>query len=248
MRPLGYLGKMLTMEKRIRELLGYIAKSSSKEGVRAALVGGAIRDLILNQPIWDVDVVLECDAIEFAERYFPDVKKVKYKYYRTCALFFEDEVRLDLATAREESYPKCADRPIIRPSTIEKDLFRRDYTINAMASCLRDEDLVLGEILDPYGGRRDLERGILDVLHDQSFCDDPIRIIRGIRYAVRFGFSFSERCLSLIEEAKRKDYLSLVSKDRIRDEIGLCRKEPNPSAVFSLARSLLGRDLESYVV
>ncbi len=241
-------GKMPTMEKKIEDLLRYIAEVCSLARIRSALVGGVVRDLFLSRPIVDVDVVLEADAIEFAETYFPDVKKVKHKYYRTCSLYFENGIRLDLATAREESYPECASKPVIWLSTIEKDLARRDYTVNAMAYYLQTGDELLGDFLDPYKGKRDLQDRILDVLHDRSFCDDPIRIIRGIRYAVRFGFSFSRRCLYLIEEAKRKDYLSLVNKDRLKDEIRLCKKEPDPEAVFSLAQNLLGRDIRSYVI
>ncbi len=226
------------MQRSLEEFLAYLSRLGEKDGIRIALVGGAVRDVLLGRDSFDVDVVVEADAVEFADRHFPDRKKRVFKYYRTCSVWFEEVGRVDFATARKEHYPQCASRPVISPATIEEDLFRRDFTINAMAWVLAGGVLDPSGPIDLYGGKKDLEDGILDVLHERSFCDDPIRILRGIRYCVRFDFRFSDRCLRLIEEARQKRYLELVPKERVVDEIGLIRKEPDPDRVFSMIRDL----------
>ncbi len=230
------------MQRSLEEFLSYLSGLGEEDGVRIGLVGGAVRDILLGRDSFDVDVVVEADAVDFASRHFPDRKKRVFKYYRTCSVWFEGVGRVDFATARKEHYPHCASRPVISPATIEEDLFRRDFRINAMAWLLINGALDPSGPIDLYGGREDLAQGILDVLHERSFCDDPIRILRGARYCVRLGFRFSDRCLRLIEEARDRRYLDLVPMERILDEIGLIRKEPDPERVFSMIEGF-GLDL-----
>ncbi len=232
------------MEKKLESLLRDIASFANQRGLRVGLVGGTVRDIFLGYEPVDVDLVVEGDAIALAEDFFSRKKYdkiVKYRYYKTCSVFLPDGMRIDFATAREEYYPKCGSRPVITPSTIEKDLFRRDFTINAMAYLLvNDGETPLGNFLDPFQGKRHLEERVLEVIHDRSFCDDPIRILRGIRYSVRLGFRFSDRCLRLIAEAKENKYVDLVDENRLRDELNLIYKEPDPNRILSVVNELLG--------
>ncbi len=241
MQPFESLGKMPIMERKIKVFLGRLANYAKQEGIRIALVGGSVRDMLLGRDSFDIDIVLEADAIDFVRHWFPSSKKRVYKYFRTCSVW-TDIGRVDFATARTETYPSCASRPLITPARLEDDLFRRDFTINAMAILLKATENVFGQLIDIHGGKNDLSRGVLDVLHPRSFCDDPIRILRGIRYVVRFGFRFSDRCLELIKEARDKGYINLVPRDRLVDEYHLIQKEPIPERVFEEIKRYLGID------
>ncbi len=229
------------MESRVKEFLKRLANYAEQDGIRIALVGGSVRDILLGRDSFDIDIVVESDAINFVRRWFPDSKRREYKYFRTCSVW-TNIGKVDFATARTETYPSCASRPIITPSSLEDDLFRRDFTINAMAILLENTEDVLGQLIDIYGGRKHLSMGLLEVLHPRSFCDDPIRILRGVRYMVRFGFRFSDRCLELIKEARDKDYISLVPRDRLVDEYQLILKEGHSELVFEKIRDYLGID------
>lgn len=231
------------MEKIVEDFLRLVSRYANEDGIRIALVGGSVRDILLRRSSFDIDILVESDAIDFVKRHFPKSKIREYRYYRTCSIW-TDIGKIDFASARQETYPQCASRPVISLSNIEKDLFRRDFTINSMAILLQDKDVPLSDLIDLYNGRADLEKGILDVLHDKSFCDDPLRILRGIRYKLRFGFDFSERCYRLIDEARENNYISLLPVDRLTDEYNLILKEPSPDEVLLLVKDLLAVDLE----
>ncbi len=238
------------MERVVKEFLFSIASYADQVGIRVGLVGGAVRDILLEKESFDIDIIVEADAIEFVDRFFPSDKYRRrfYKYFRTANLWVEGIGKVDFASARQERYLYCASRPQIRFSSIEEDLFRRDYTINAMVFLLQmDKENPLGDFIDLYGGREDLKSGILRVLHNRSFCDDPIRILRGFRYVVRFGFDFSEDTKALLRQAKELGYLLLVPKNRLRDEFSLIKKEANADKILSLVEQELGIRLEDMV-
>lgn len=168
------------------------------------LVGGAVRDLLLGQGRTDIDLVVEGDATALATRLGGEV--VEHERFATAKAHL-GEHEVDIATARAESYPHPGALPEVEPTAgIAADLARRDFTINAMAIPLRRES----ELIDPHRGRKDLEAGLLRVLHGRSFEDDPTRALRAARYAARFGFELEPETAELL----RKADLSTVSADR----------------------------------
>jgi tRNA nucleotidyltransferase (CCA-adding enzyme) len=152
------------------------------------LVGGSVRDVLLGEPSLDVDIAVEGDAIAFArtlaDRLHGRVRP--HEQFGTAVVSYGDGERIDVAITRTESYPAPAVLPTVEQASIGDDLRRRDFTINALAASLKGDDF--GRLVDPFGGRNDLESGTIRVLHDRSFVDDPTRIFRAIRYESRFGF------------------------------------------------------------
>jgi tRNA nucleotidyltransferase (CCA-adding enzyme) len=179
------------------------------------LVGGAVRDLLLGRPRADVDLAVEGDAAALAARLGGAGKE--HERFGTVKVEVEGH-ELDIATARTESYPHPGALPEVAPAaSIEADLARRDFTVNAMAIPLEEPRLI-----DPHGGRKDLDRGLLRVLHPRSFEDDPTRAIRAARYGSRFGFPLEPETFELL----RRTDLSTVSADRRRAELERLAAEP----------------------
>jgi len=200
------------------------------ETVRAAarqpvyLVGGAVRDLLLGRERADVDLMVEGDATALAAA----LGGANSEHDRFGAVKVDVEGHeVDIVGARTETYERPGALPTVTPATqIEEDLARRDFTINAMAIPLQGES----RLLDPHGGRGDLEQGLLRVLHDRSFIDDPTRAIRAARYASRFGFELEPKT----EELLRGTDLTTVSADRRRTELERLAAEENAWAGFEL--------------
>ncbi len=134
--------------------------------------------------------------------------------------------RLDIATARKERYPQPAMLPKVEPATIFEDLWRRDFSINAMAICISPDKF--GELVDPTGGHEDLKQGLIRVLHEKSFVDDPTRIFRAVRYEQRFGFKIERKTLQLICRARDESFLTKLSRDRVKHELWRILQERNP--------------------
>jgi tRNA nucleotidyltransferase (CCA-adding enzyme) len=188
------------------------------------LVGGAVRDLLLGRPRADVDLVVEGDAATLATRLGGAEKE--HERFGTVKVEVEGH-ELDIATARRESYPQPGSLPTVEPgATIKEDLARRDFTVNAMAIPLGEP----GRLIDPYGGREDLEREQLRVLHEESFVDDPTRAIRAARYAARFGFGLEPRT----EELLKRTQMQTVSDDRRDNELRRLAGEPAGPRGFEL--------------
>jgi len=205
------------------------------KGQSLYLVGGVVRDLLLGKSNFDLDLVVEGDAIELA-REFAEIKQAKittHPLFNTAKIEW-DKWSVDFATARTEAYLEPGALPIVRPSSIENDLFRRDFTINAMAICLSPERC--GEVIDRYGGQIDLERKLVRILHNQSFTDDATRIWRGLRYEQRLGFQLEEKTLGILK--RDIPMLDTISGDRIRYELECVFKEEEPEKVFSRADEL----------
>ncbi|HVY96317.1 MAG TPA: hypothetical protein VHA54_05085 [Solirubrobacterales bacterium] len=188
------------------------------------LVGGAVRDLLLGRPRGDVDVVVEGDAAALAARLGAD--PTAHDRFGTAKVVLDDH-EVDVATARREYYPEPGALPVVAPGgSIEEDLGRRDFTVNAMALPLHRE----AELIDPHGGRADLEAGLLRVLHPASFTDDPTRALRAARYAARFGFALEPETERLLRETD----LGAVSADRRRAELLRLAAEPTAPRGFEL--------------
>lgn len=202
---------------------------AAQKGEGLYLVGGGVRDLLLERPSLDLDLVVEGEAISLAESLAQAKgwEMVTHPHFGTAKIFCRD-FRLDLATARSETYPHPGALPQVKPGTIQEDLFRRDFTINALAVHLAPAEF--GELLDSYGGERDLQLGLIRVLHELSFTDDPTRILRGVRYEQRLDFRLEEET----EKLARRDgqVLQLLTGERLWHELELILKEEQPEKAF----------------
>ncbi len=189
------------------------------------LVGGVVRDLLLGYPNFDLDLVVEGDAVKLAQQVTEagQARLMAHKRFGTAKLRYDD-FSLDLATARRETYARPGALPAVTPGTLTDDLIRRDFSINAMAISLATDNY--GELIDPYQGRIDLEHRLIRVLHSRSFTDDAIRVLRGVRYEQRFGFEFEAQTAHLLQ--RDTPMLDTISGDRIRHELELILKEQRP--------------------
>ncbi len=210
--------------KRLREI-GALADATS---VSAYLVGGLVRDLLLGHKNLDMDITVEGDGMTFAQRladrYGAGLKV--FNRFATALVVFPDGFKLDVATARRESYSHPTALPTVDPSSIKDDLYRRDFTINALAIRLNASHF--GELVDFYGGRRDLEANTIRVLHARSFVDDPTRVFRAIRFEQRFGFHIEKHTLTLLKEAAASDLVRQLSGPRLRNEVMRLLSEQAP--------------------
>src|SRR3954469_21580085 len=210
---------MEDLGRRIRGLPGAERLLPALEGLAPAwLVGGAVRDLMLAGQTVDLDIAIEGDAREVARELAArlDGQAVEHERFGT-ATVRAGGLMVDLASTRRESYAAPGALPDVEPATLDEDLGRRDFTINAMAASL--DAARLGELRDPLGGEADLRDGVIRILHPGSFIDDPTRLLRAIRYEARFGFRMDEQTERLAREAIAADALSTVSGARIRDEL-----------------------------
>jgi tRNA nucleotidyltransferase (CCA-adding enzyme) len=208
--------------------VGVIAESL---GMAAFAVGGFVRDLLLGTPTLDVDIVAEGDGTKLAQalaKQWGGTVTV-HERFLTATLHWAMG-RWDVATARKERYPQPAALPKVEPATIADDLWRRDFSVNAMAICLSPDRF--GELIDPTGGYDDLQKGIIRILHDGSFVDDPTRIFRAVRYEQRFGFRMDAKTLRLLCQARDESWLTKLSRDRIKHELWRTLQERDPTKPF----------------
>jgi tRNA nucleotidyltransferase (CCA-adding enzyme) len=223
-------------------LLSNIADQSAPLDMPCYLVGGFVRDLLLNQPVNDFDIVVEGDAIElgaalvkkYGGKLTPHTK-FRTAIWRLPKAWNLTPDTLDLITARSESYKTPGALPTIKPSTIDDDLRRRDFTINAMAVRLDGDHF--GELLDPLSGQADLEKKIIRVLHPRSLMDDPTRIFRAIRYMTRYSFILHPSSHILIN-FESLSILNSLSGERIRHEIDLIFEEENSAQMLARLNEL----------
>ncbi len=217
------------------------------------LVGGSVRDLLLGRMINDFDLTVEGEASKLAESMLRKYAgRVVFHSRFGTATWTLDEMTfkrldvpmlgatgfppfLDFISARVETYSQPGALPTVKPSTIDDDLRRRDFSINAMA--LRLDGRFWGHLHDPLGGRSDLEHKRIRVLHDKSFIDDPTRMLRAVRYAARYGLDIEPGTLNLINEDSR-EVLSRLSGERLRHEIDLMYEETDPSSMLRRAEEL----------
>jgi len=215
-----------------QELLGLVQNISAqadKLGQRVYLVGGVVRDLLLGYPNFDLDLVIEGDAVKLAMAIAEtsQAKLVTHSRFGTATLSY-DNFTLDMATARGETYAKPGALPTVTPGTISNDLSRRDFSINAMSISLASNNY--GELLDPYQSKSDLEHRLIRILHSESFRDDATRILRAIRYEQRLGFKLETQTAKLLK--RDIPMLDTISGDRIRHELELILREKYPEFAF----------------
>jgi tRNA nucleotidyltransferase (CCA-adding enzyme) len=215
-------------------LLRALGNLADEAGVSLYLVGGVVRDLLLKRENWDLDLTVEGDGIAFArlvaDRYRAGL--AVFERFATARLVFPDGLKMDIATTRRESYAQSALLPTVQPASIEEDLSRRDFTINAIAVQLNP--LQFGRVLDPYGSQRDLRARTIRVLHAGSFQDDPTRIFRAIRFEQRFGFHLERITSHLLAKAASTNLIQQLSGPRLQNEILLLFAERDP--VRAIAR------------
>jgi tRNA nucleotidyltransferase (CCA-adding enzyme) len=194
-------------------------------GSAVYLVGGAVRDLLLGQPRTDIDVAVEGDVRPIADALGGEV--VEHERFATATVAV-DGLLVDMAMARAETYERPGALPTVTPATITDDLARRDFTINAMAVPLTGEP----RLIDPHGGVDDLRAGVLRVLHERSFVDDPTRALRAARYAARFDLELEPGTAELLRRAD----LGTVSRDRVETELRRIAAEDRAPRVLELIR------------
>ncbi len=209
-------------ELRSSPRLARIADAVAQLGERADgvyVVGGTIRDILLGEASFDVDIAVEGDAIAFAYALAGELggRATPHQRFGTAIVSYADGERIDVVTTRTEFYDSPGALPTVERAGLREDLFRRDFTINAMAASLGADDF--GRLVDPYGGRADLEARMLRVLHNLSFIDDPTRIFRGIRYEARYGFRFEEHTARLLRGCIEMGLVGDLSSSRLRDEL-----------------------------
>lgn len=212
-------------------LLKRISETATRINVPVYLIGGIVRDIILEKPNDDIDIVVEGNGISFAEKlqqsYGGEV--LKHDSFGTATWTHPSNLIIDITSARLEYYDRPASLPNVELSTLKEDLHRRDFTMNAMALRLNDE--LFGELIDPFGGREDLLEKKIKVLHNISFIEDPTRIFRAIRFEERFQFLMDEQteklALSSIDKVKE------LTPNRIVEQLKKLFKEGEPSAVIA---------------
>ena len=223
-------------------VLSNIAAQAAALNMPCYLVGGFVRDLLLNKPVNDLDIVLEGDAIKLGKSLVKKFggKLTPHDKFQTAIWFLPETFNLqaatlDLITARKETYKDPGALPTVMPAAIEDDLRRRDFTINAMA--IRIDGDHFGEMLDPLHGQADLEKRIIRVLHPRSFIDDPTRIFRAIRYEGRYSFNLDFETLNQISP-EALAVISQLSGERIRHELDLIFEEQGASQMILRVASL----------
>lgn len=204
-------------------------------GLSLYLVGGALRDLIMGAPLQDIDLVVEGDTALFGHTLAKALagEVISLSQFDTIKLHVLGQ-RVDIVTARSETYQRHGALPTVKPGTIRDDLARRDFTINAMARRLRPDGS--GDLLDPLGGQRDIEAQLIRVLHPDSFQDDATRILRAIRYEQRLSFRIEQETEALL----RRDLslLDSISGDRLRREMNLIFQERQPRLALTRLTAL----------
>ncbi len=236
------------------QLLRGVSATARELGFSLYVVGGLVRDLLLNQPNLDLDLVVEGNAIALAQALQKKFGGRIHTHARFGTANWLELERvtlwtgaspaptniaqlpdhLDFATARREFYAHPSALPEIERSSIKQDLHRRDFTINALAICL-DPDR-FGQLLDPFGGEADLQRGWMRVLHNLSFIEDPTRILRAVRFEQRLGFAIEARTAELIGNAL--EMLPRVSGERLRGELTLIFQERDPAKTLARLNEL----------
>jgi tRNA nucleotidyltransferase (CCA-adding enzyme) len=212
------------------------------------LVGGAVRDVLMGEPNFDVDIAVEGDGISFGRALARALggRAVPHEKFGTAIVLFGADGRVDVASARTEFYDYPGALPTVEQASIRQDLYRRDFTINAMAVSLKGADF--GRLVDYFGGLRDLSQGVVRVLHNLSFIDDPTRIFRAIRYETRYGFEMDAHTLGLARACVEMDLVGELSSSRVRDELqALLSEERVAESVRRLAELGIDRAIHPHL-
>ena len=212
-----------------------VSEAADELGVEAYVVGGYVRDIFLSRPSKDIDIVTVGSGIELASKVKEKVGRGAalsvFKNFGT-ALIKTKDFEVEFVGARKESYTRDSRKPIVEDGTLEDDQNRRDFTINALAICLNKDRF--GELIDPFGGLYDMEDHIIRTPLDPdiTFSDDPLRMMRAIRFATQLGFDIEPETFDAIE--RNKERIHIISAERIIDELNKIILSPKPSIGFEL--------------
>lgn len=222
------------IEHPVFDLLSSVA---TKQGIKAFVIGGYVRDHFMGRPSKDVDIVVEGEGIEFAKSVAKQagIRNLQvFKNFGTAMLHYDDW-QVEFVGARRESYRATSRKPVVENGTIEDDQKRRDFTINAMSLSLNKENF--GDLIDPFGGIRDLNNKIIrtPLNPDITYSDDPLRMMRAIRFASTLGFTIEPDSLEAI--GRNADRIKIVSQERITDELNKIILSEKPSVGFKLLHS-----------
>jgi tRNA nucleotidyltransferase (CCA-adding enzyme) len=221
---------VVTVPANVKPLLERIGRAAQLQRLPAYAVGGCVRDWLLGQTqSLDLDVMVEGDGVAFARALGRElgVGVLAHEQFGTATLTIES-VRLDVASCRKETYAAPAAYPKVEPARLQDDLFRRDFTINAMAIALAPERF--GQLVDPFHGLEDLRAKRLRVLHPKSFVDDPSRILRAARFVPRFDCSLDPDTERALRQAGADGLLERLNRGRLRRELEHLAEESNPWA------------------
>src|SRR3989337_514400 len=211
----------------VYNILKFSGEVAEGLGFNAYLVGGSVRDLLRGEENLDIDIVIEGDGIVFAKALGEKLNaSVKSHQRFNTAQVITGKLKLDVATARTEYYESPAALPKVETSSIKKDLYRRDFTINTLAIKLNPKDF--GLLMDFFGSQRDLKEKQIRVLHNLSFIEDPTRAFRAIRFSERFGFKISKHAENLIKSTVKMNLFEKLSGPRLYEELLLLFNEPEP--------------------
>jgi len=221
------------LPERVLELLKKAGACAERLGMRAYVVGGFARDLVMRGDNLDIDIVVEGEGVCFAEVFGREegARVRPHHKFATAVLVFPDNFKIDVASARVEYYMEPGALPTVEYSSLKQDMYRRDFTINTLA--IRLSPVGFGELIDFFGARRDIKEKGIRVLHSLSFVEDPTRILRALRFERRFGFSISRHTLNLISNAVRLDLVSKLPKHRFFSELKLILKESDPISIIA---------------
>lgn len=219
-----------------KKIFSIIAQEACNSNVRAYVIGGYVRDCFLKRKSKDIDIVVEGSGIDLAERVAQKlgVKVTVFKNFGTAMLKSKD-IEVEFVGARKESYRLDSRKPIVEDGTLVDDQFRRDFTINALAFSLQKEDF--GNLVDPFGGVKDLQAGLIrtPLNPDTTYSDDPLRMIRAIRFASQLSFAIVPESLESIK--RNRERVKILSHERISEELNKILLSPKPSVGFYLLES-----------
>lgn len=227
-----YLLQTKIMKQHLQHpVFSVIAKVAASQQVRAYAIGGFVRDIFLQRPSKDIDIVVLGNGIPFAEQVAAQlhVKLAVFKNFGTAMLKYKD-MEVEFVGARKESYRSDSRKPIVENGTLEDDQKRRDFTINALAIALHADEF--GQLIDPFNGMAHLEEKLIKtpLNPDETFSDDPLRMMRAVRFAAQLNFRVSDNALEAIK--KNKDRIRIVSQERITDELNKIILSDKPSIGF----------------
>ncbi len=226
------------LPQKIHDIFKTAGEIGDKMGCNVYVVGGFLRDLFLRIENYDVDLVVEGDGIVFAhslgESYGGRVNS--HKRFATAAVVLPGKFKIDVASARMESYEHPAALPVVEEGSIRNDLYRRDFTINSLAVKLNGKKAF--HLIDFFGGQKDLREKAIRILNNLSFVEDPTRAFRAIRFEQRFNFEIGKQTLALLKSAVRKNLLERLSGSRVLNELILMFKEKEPQRMVKRMASL----------
>ncbi len=207
------------LDPKVVRILEEFGEFGSKRGWNVYLIGGGVRDILLGKSSIDIDVVVEGNGIEFANLWKDKGFKIyEFPEFGTASIISPDGIKIDVATARREYYEYPASLPKVEFGSLKHDLYRRDFTINAMAVQLNDEGK-RGRLIDYFGGLEDLRQQVIRILHNLSFIEDPTRIIRAVRFEQRFNFVIERKTMRLLTSSLELGLLNRLSGKRVLSEL-----------------------------